>query len=196
MASPSAMFALECEIPDTLDYLARTGDEETQSVVVRNFNTDFRTLMFLTDSPYLSVRSQIAFHDNITDDIVEKLSKDSAPEVLTSLAMVSTTPEEILEELAHNSNRLVRYALTRNPATPASALEVIANSESSSMILLNIARHKNSNQKTLEKLSQAHQHSIRIAVVKNISTMFHVLEKMTRDPAKDIANIAVSRTTA
>lgn len=196
MASPSAMFALECVMPDTLNYLARSGDEETQDVVSRNPYTDSRTLMYLTDSPYTIVRSNIAFHNNITDDIVEKLAKDSTPEVLTSLAMVATTPEEILEKLAHNSNRMVRYALTRNPATPASALEVIANSESSSMILLNIAKHKNSNEKTLRKLSQVQQHSIRIAVVENPFTSISILQEMILDPAKDIANIAVSRTTA
>ncbi len=193
MASQNAMFAMECELPDTLNYLARTGDEETQDVVTRNPNTDSRTLMYLTDSPYTSVRCQIAFHDNVTDEIVVKLAKDSAPEVLVSLAMVSTTPEDILEFLAHNANRVVRYALTRNPSTPASALEVIADSESSSMILLNIAKHRNSNQKTLEKLSQVHQHSIRIAVARNISTQIYILQEMTHDPAKDIVDIAASR---
>lgn len=193
MVSQTAMFAMGCELPDTLDYLARTGDEETQDVVTRNPNTDSRTLMYLTDSPYTSVRCQIAFHDNVTDEIVEKLAKDSAPEVLVSLAMVSTTPEDILEFLAHNTNRVVRYALTRNPSTPASALEVIADSESSSMLLLNIAKHRNSNQKTLEKLSQVHQHSIRIAVARNISTQIYILQEMTHDPAKDIVDIAASR---
>lgn len=193
MASQNAMFATGCELPDTLDYLARTGDEETQDVVTRNPNTDSRTLMYLTDSPYTSVRCQIAFHDNVTDEIVVKLAKDSAPEVLVSLAMVSTTPEDILEFLAHNANRVVRYALTRNPSTPASALEVIADSESSSMILLNIAKHRNSNQNTLEKLSQVHQHSIRIAVARNISTQIYILQEMTHDPAKDIVDIAASR---
>ncbi len=194
MARPiDVQFALNCEQPDVLDYLARTGDEEIQQIVVHNPNTDVRTLLYLTDSPYTSVRCQIAFHDNVTDEIVEKLAKDLAPEVLVSLAMVTTTPEDVLESLAHNTNRVVRYALTRNPATPASALEAIADSEKSNMILLNIAKHRNSNQRTLEKLSQVHLHSIRIAVARNLATQIYVLKEMTQDPAKDIVDIAASR---
>ena len=186
-------FASECELPDVLNYLARTGDEEMQQVIVHNPNTNAITLLYLTCSPYTSIRCQIPFHDNVTDEVVEKLAKDIAPEVLVSLAMVSTTPEDILESLAHNTNRVVRYALTRNSSTPESALEIIADSESSSMILLNIAKHRNASHKTLEKLSQVHQHSIRIAVARNLYTPLYILQEMINDPAKDIVDIATSR---
>lgn len=194
MANPYAMFAMECELPDTLNCLARIGDEEIQNVVVRNPSTSSRTLMYLTDSPYTSVRSQIAFHDNVNDDIIEKLAKDLAPEVLTSLAMVATTPKRVLESLAHVTNSVVRYALTKNPSTPASALEIIADSESSSLILLHIAKHKNTNQETLEKLSKAQYRSVRTtAVARTLSTKIYISQEMTHDSSKDIINIATSR---
>lgn len=131
------------------------------------------------------------FHDNVTPDIIEKLSEDASSEVLATLALALTEPhyEDILEKLSDSPNRAVQYALSLNPATPDVALANIASSKSL-MVRVSVAKHPNVDTKTQEKLSQSMIHAIRMAVAANPVTTKYIRMALCKDPAKDVAAMA------
>ena len=192
MSIRESEFATLCRDSDTLNHLARSSqDEETLNCVVRNENADPQVLMTLTKCKFPSVRAQIIFHDNVTPDIIEKLSEDASSEVLATLALALTEPhyEDILEKLSDSPNRAVQYALSLNPATPDVALANIASSKSL-MVRVSVAKHPNVDTKTQEKLSQSMIHANRMAVAANPVTTKYIRMALCKDPAKDVAAMA------
>lgn len=72
---------------------------EIQEELVCDKDAGPAILMNLTDSKYASIRYDIVWHDNVTEEILRKLANDVNIGVLKAVATNPKTPSEISDPL-------------------------------------------------------------------------------------------------
>jgi pentose-5-phosphate-3-epimerase len=107
-------------IPDNNKYLSII------EAVICNPNTDEETLkIILNDNDCDHLLKLIAYHPNVTENLIQKLASIDSDAVLTAVAASSKTPASILAKLANCQNDSIRVAVAGNSNTPKEILSVL-----------------------------------------------------------------------
>ena len=130
--------------------------------LVSNANTPCDILLDIIPKYDWGIKRDLAqFNHRIPDNILQTLIDDEQVEVKAALATNSCLPISIIERFACSEIDVIREGVSKNPKAPAYILDILAN-ESDVNIRLNVAKHQSTSEKTLLKLAEDREESIKV----------------------------------
>jgi len=188
--------------PEELTLLADDEDGEVRFYVASNKHTPLGVKMRLANDPLPLVRGGVALVlssdpldspnvKNITEMMVQELSRDPQPIVRMSLARNQTLSSTAYETLARDSDYIIRQKVAQNLHLPQSALDLLVQ-DTVEVVQVQALQHRNIGISWLKKMSSNLSPAVRLAVCKNTNVPTSTLEQLAQDSDPNI-RLAVAR---
>ena len=138
-------------------------------------------------------KKQRAVAPSTSLEALEKLLKDSDPDVIAVVAGRPGISPETLEELSKHPNPDVLAAVAGNPNTPPGTLEELAKkNKDHPRVLISVAFNPNTPPGTLEELSKHPNPVVRASVAESLNTPEETLGTLAGDKDKDVSQTAIN----
>jgi len=147
------------------------------------------TELFKSYNEHFSIKWRILRNPNVTENLLEILSKDEESSIRHAVAMHSTTSPDTLKELSKEDD--LTSTVIRNPNVTTDLLEILSR-DKRDFIRHEVAININTPANILKELSKDENPEIRMDVAENRVTPYEILIELSKDEIPEI-RMAVER---
>lgn len=160
--------------PQHIQWLSHDRNE-VQSALAENPVLDSATLVTLSQSPHIRVRSNAISHPNFPAASLASFAKDSSLRIRAAVAASPSATIDLLTSLASDQEFSVRAHVSRHPNTPAAVLDRLS-TDSFKEVIEGVAENPNTPLTVLERYLYG-PHDEKFHSVKNPSLTDEILLK-------------------
>lgn len=171
--------ALATQNQQLMQMLVVSPDELVRIALARRTDLSDKLIEQLSKDDSINVRMEIARQANLPQSVIKTLAEDLDP-VSEIIAMRTDLTDDIIEYLASNYSFAIRQKVVENSKLPAHLVEKLSNDQDY-LVRKALAKHHALTDAIIEKLSRDEYFGVRKAIAEKQSLTQEIVKRLSQD---------------